>query len=66
MNKFEEEVQLSNGMLIPANTTAMEDSLEFRSEKFLESEGGTDVYVRGGDPRLAPFVLSVGFALART
>jgi hypothetical protein len=66
MNKSEEKVQLSNGMLIPANTTTMEDSLEFRPERFLESEGGADVDVRGGDLRLAPFVLSVGFALART
>ncbi|KAE7998188.1 hypothetical protein FH972_002754 [Carpinus fangiana] len=58
------DVQLSNGMLIPANTTAMvnmwaithdphvwEDPLEFRPERFLE----TDVDVRGGDLRLAPF-----------
>lgn len=62
------DVQLSNGMLIPAHTTAMvnmwaithdpqvwEDPLEFRPERFLESEGGTDVDVRGGDLRLAPF-----------
>lgn len=62
------DVQLSNGMLIPANTTAMvnmwaithdphvwEDPLEFRPERFLESEGGADVDVRGGDLRLAPF-----------
>ncbi|XP_038692473.1 cytochrome P450 78A7-like [Tripterygium wilfordii] len=62
------DVQLSNGMLIPANTTAMvnmwaithdaqvwEDPLEFRPERFIESEGGADVDVRGGDTRLAPF-----------
>ncbi|XP_059431922.1 cytochrome P450 78A7-like [Corylus avellana] len=62
------DVQLSNGMLIPANTTAMvnmwaithdphvwEDPLEFRPERFLESEGGADVDVRGCDLRLAPF-----------
>jgi cytochrome P450 len=62
------DVQLSNGMLIPANTTAMvnmwaithdphvwKDPLEFRPERFLESEGGADVDVRGGDLRLAPF-----------
>ncbi|CAN1224027.1 Cytochrome P450 78A7 [Linum grandiflorum] len=42
------DVQLSNGMLIPANTTAM-----FRPERFME-EGG-DVDVRGVDLRLAPF-----------
>ncbi|GKV12117.1 hypothetical protein SLEP1_g23308 [Rubroshorea leprosula] len=58
------DVQLSNGMLIPANTTAMvnmwaiahdprvwEDPLKFRPERFLEA----DVDVRGSDLRLAPF-----------
>ncbi|KAJ8765801.1 hypothetical protein K2173_014923 [Erythroxylum novogranatense] len=58
------DVQLGNGMLIPANTTAMvnmwaithdpqvwEDPLEFRPERFI----GADVEVRGGDLRLAPF-----------
>ncbi|XP_022773859.1 cytochrome P450 78A7-like [Durio zibethinus] len=58
------DVQLSNGMLVPANTTAMvnmwaithdprvwEDPLEFKPERFLEA----DVDVRGGDLRLAPF-----------
>lgn len=62
------DVPLSNGMLIPAHTTAMvnmwaithdkhvwEDPLEFRPERFLESEGGANVDVRGGDLRLAPF-----------
>ncbi|KAG6660871.1 cytochrome P450 78A7 isoform X1 [Carya illinoinensis] len=62
------DVQLSNGMLIPADTTAMvnmwaithdphlwEDPLVFRPERFLESEGGVNVDVRGGDLRLAPF-----------
>ncbi|XP_041002386.1 cytochrome P450 78A7-like [Juglans microcarpa x Juglans regia] len=62
------DVQLSNGMLIPADTIAMvnmwaithdphlwEDPLVFRPERFLESEGGADVDVRGGDLRLAPF-----------
>lgn len=62
------DVQLSNGMLIPANTTAMvnmwaithdphvwEDPLEFRPERFLIEVGGADVDVRGSDTRLAPF-----------
>ncbi|KAF4348745.1 hypothetical protein CsatB_023687 [Cannabis sativa] len=62
------DVQLSNGMLIPANTVAMvnmwaithdphvwEDPLVFRPERFMESEGGADVDVRGCDLRLAPF-----------
>ncbi|KAK7854917.1 cytochrome P450 78A7 [Quercus suber] len=58
------DVQLSNGMLIPAKTTAMvnmwaithdpkvwEDPLEFKPERFMEA----DVDVRGCDLRLAPF-----------
>ncbi|KAJ6733475.1 CYTOCHROME P450 78A7-RELATED [Salix koriyanagi] len=58
------DVQLSNGMVIPADTTAMvnmwaithdpnvwEDPLEFKPERFIEA----DVDVRGGDLRLAPF-----------
>ncbi|KAF8019100.1 hypothetical protein BT93_H3853 [Corymbia citriodora subsp. variegata] len=58
------DVQLSNGMLVPAGTTAMvnmwaiahdpsvwEDPHEFRPERFLEC----DVDVRGADLRLAPF-----------
>ncbi|KAL3584052.1 hypothetical protein D5086_015113 [Populus alba] len=58
------DVQLSNGMVIPADTTAMvnmwaithdphvwEDPLEFKPERFIEAE----VDVRGGDLRLAPF-----------
>ncbi|KAL3728810.1 hypothetical protein ACJRO7_033398 [Eucalyptus globulus] len=58
------DVQLSNGMLVPAGTTAMvnmwaichdpsvwEDPDTFRPERFLER----DVDVRGGDLRLAPF-----------
>lgn len=58
------DVQLSNGMLVPANTTAMvnmwaithdprvwEDPQEFKPERFIEA----DVDVRGGDLRLAPF-----------
>ncbi|KAL1820348.1 hypothetical protein ACET3Z_015217 [Daucus carota] len=59
------DVHLSNGMVIPANTTAMvnmwaithdsnfwEDPQEFKPGRFL---GGGDVDVRGGDLRLAPF-----------
>ncbi|XP_062098038.1 cytochrome P450 78A7 [Humulus lupulus] len=62
------DVQLSNGMLIPADTVAMvnmwaithdphvwEDPRAFRPERFIESEGGADVDVRGCDLRLAPF-----------
>ncbi|KAJ6733477.1 CYTOCHROME P450 FAMILY 78 PROTEIN [Salix koriyanagi] len=58
------DVQLSNGMVIPADTTAMvnmwaithdpnvwEDPLEFKPERFIEA----DVDVRGGDLSLAPF-----------
>ncbi|KAJ6929450.1 hypothetical protein NC652_013359 [Populus alba x Populus x berolinensis] len=58
------DVQLNNGMVIPANTTAMvnmwaithdpnvwEDPLEFKPERFIEA----DVDVRGNDLRLAPF-----------
>ncbi|KAJ9670865.1 hypothetical protein PVL29_027043 [Vitis rotundifolia] len=62
------DVQLSNGMLVPTNTTAMvnmwaithdpkiwPNPLEFSPERFLESAGGADVDVRGSDLRLAPF-----------
>lgn len=62
------DVQLSNGMLIPSNTTAMvnmwaithdshvwDEPLSFKPERFAESDGGADVDVRGGDLRLAPF-----------
>ncbi|XP_030527417.2 cytochrome P450 78A7-like [Rhodamnia argentea] len=58
------DVQLGNGMVVPAGTTAMvnmwaiardpgvwEDPHSFRPERFLEH----DVDVRGGDLRLAPF-----------
>lgn len=58
------DVQLSNGMLIPWNTTAMVnmwaithdpviwvDPLEFKPERFLNG----DVDVKDGDLRLAPF-----------
>lgn len=62
------DVNLSNGMVVPAATTAMvnmwaithdpavwEDPLGFRPERFVEAMGGADVDVRGGDLRLAPF-----------
>lgn len=62
------DVQLSNGMVVPANTTTMvnmwsithdpnvwNDPLVFKPERFLASEGGADVDVRGVDLRLAPF-----------
>ncbi|EXB66104.1 Cytochrome P450 78A11 [Morus notabilis] len=58
------DVQLSNGMVVPARTTAMvnmwaithdplvwEDPLAFQPERFLAA----DVDVRGSDLRLAPF-----------
>lgn len=58
------DVQLSNGMVVPANTTAMvnmwaithdpkvwEEPSVFKPERFLDA----DVDVRGGDLRLAPF-----------
>lgn len=58
------DVQLSNGMLVPANTTAMvnmwaithdtgvwDDPHMFKPERFLDA----DVDIRGGDLRLAPF-----------
>ena len=62
------DVHLSNGMVIPSNTTAMvnmwaithdpnlwKDPLAFKPERFLASAGGADVDVRGCDLRLAPF-----------
>ena len=63
------DVQLSNGMVVPANTTTMvnmwaithdanvwEEPLEFKPERFMKSEGeGVEVDVRGVDLRLAPF-----------
>lgn len=62
------DVQLSNGMVVPANTTTMvnmwaithdpsvwEDPLVFKPERFVKSEGGVDLDVRGVDLRLAPF-----------
>ncbi|KAM7513684.1 hypothetical protein LguiA_003267 [Lonicera macranthoides] len=58
-------VQLNNGMVVPASTTAMVnmwaithdsniwvDPLEFKPERF---DGADDVDVRGSDLRLAPF-----------
>ncbi|KAG6528449.1 cytochrome P450 78A11-like [Zingiber officinale] len=63
-----DDVQLSNGMVVPAGTTAMvnmwaithdpavwDKPESFRPERFVEAEGGVDVDVRGGDLRLAPF-----------
>lgn len=62
------DVQLSNGMVVPANTTTMvnmwaithdpnvwADPLVFKPERFLKSEGGVELDVRGVDLRLAPF-----------
>ncbi|KAK1555025.1 hypothetical protein Q3G72_020799 [Acer saccharum] len=62
------DVHLSNDMVVPANTTTMvnmwaithdpniwEEPLLFKPERFLKSEGGVDVDVRGRDLRLAPF-----------
>ncbi|TYI77276.1 hypothetical protein E1A91_D06G133400v1 [Gossypium mustelinum] len=62
------DVQLSNGMVVPSDTTAMvnmwaithdpnvwEDPLVFRPERFVKCLGGAEVDVRGGDLRLAPF-----------
>ncbi|XP_043694011.1 cytochrome P450 78A7-like [Telopea speciosissima] len=62
------DVQLSNGMLIPAHTTAMvnmwaithdpkvwKDPMVFKPERFMEKAGGENVDVRGNDLRLAPF-----------
>ncbi|KAK9128843.1 hypothetical protein Syun_017640 [Stephania yunnanensis] len=62
------DVHLSNGMIIPSNTTAMvnmwhithdpkvwKEPLVFKPERFVESDGGANVDVRGSDLRLAPF-----------
>ncbi|XP_051141440.1 cytochrome P450 78A7-like [Andrographis paniculata] len=62
------DVSLSNGMVVPAGTTAMvnmwsithdpqiwEKPAEFRPERFLPELGGAEVDVRGCDLRLAPF-----------
>lgn len=63
-----EDVNMGDGMCVPAGTTAMvniwsithdpsiwESPHEFRPERFVVSEGGEDVDVRGNDLRLAPF-----------
>ncbi|KAJ8543742.1 hypothetical protein K7X08_025360 [Anisodus acutangulus] len=62
------DVQLSNGLVVPSQTTAMvnmwaithdsdvwENPFEFKPERFVVSEGVANVDVRGGDLRLAPF-----------
>lgn len=62
------DVHLSNGMVVPADTTTMvnmwaithdpnvwADPFLFKPERFLLSEGGEEVDVRGNDLRLAPF-----------
>lgn len=62
------DVQLSNGMVVPTNTTTMVNMWSithdpnvwhephvFKPERFVKSEGGVDVDVRGVDLRLAPF-----------
>ncbi|XP_022772388.1 cytochrome P450 78A7-like [Durio zibethinus] len=62
------DVQLSNGMVVPSDTTAMvnmwaithdpnvwEDPLLFKPERFVKSLGGAEVDMKGGDLRLAPF-----------
>ncbi|XP_065039592.1 cytochrome P450 78A11-like [Musa acuminata AAA Group] len=63
-----DDVHLSNGMLVPAGTTAMVNMWAiahdakvwarpdcFEPERFVDADGGADVDVRGGDLRLAPF-----------
>lgn len=63
-----EDWHMANGMCVPAGTTAMvnmwsithdpdiwEQPQQFRPERFLPSEGGQHVDVRGNDLRLAPF-----------
>lgn len=62
------DFELSNGMVVPAHTTAMvnmwsithdptiwSDPTKFSPDRFLLAEGGQDVDVRGSDLRLAPF-----------
>ncbi|KAL0298770.1 UNVERIFIED_CONTAM: cytochrome [Sesamum radiatum] len=74
-----EDVCLSNGMVIPANTTAMvnmwaithdgvvwDDPHKFMPERFVAEMGGVDVDVRGRDLRLAPFGAGEGCALGKT
>ncbi|KAJ4780022.1 Cytochrome P450 [Rhynchospora pubera] len=63
-----DDIQLSNGMVVPAGTTAMvnmwaithDSSIwtnpdKFDPARFMASEGGADIDVRGGDLKLAPF-----------
>eukprot|EP01018_Ginkgo_biloba_P017243 Gb_12367 [translate_table: standard] len=63
-----EDVQIGDGMCVPAGTTAMvnmwsithdphiwESPEKFRPERFVVAEGGENVDVRGNDLRLAPF-----------
>ncbi|KAJ3684223.1 hypothetical protein LUZ61_013387 [Rhynchospora tenuis] len=63
-----DDIQLSNGMVVPAGTTAMvnmwaithDSSIwtnpdKFDPARFMVSEGGVDIDVRGGDLKLAPF-----------
>jgi len=62
------DVQLSNGMVVPTNTTTMvnmwaithdpnvwANPFVFKPERFLKSEGGVEMDLRGVDLRLAPF-----------
>ncbi|KAD6119457.1 hypothetical protein R6Q59_025480 [Mikania micrantha] len=62
------DVPLTNGMVIPANTTAIvnmwaithdsnvwESAFVFDPDRFLPSVGGSCFDIRGGDLRLAPF-----------
>eukprot|EP01018_Ginkgo_biloba_P017237 Gb_26346 [translate_table: standard] len=63
-----EDVYIADGIRVPAGTTAMvnmwsithdpriwESPEKFRPERFVVSEGGENVDVRGNDLRLAPF-----------
>ncbi|KAJ1688864.1 hypothetical protein LUZ63_013019 [Rhynchospora breviuscula] len=63
-----DDIQLSNGMVVPPGTTAMvnmwaithDDSIwsnpeKFNPGRFMVSEGGVDVDARDGDLKLAPF-----------
>ncbi|KAJ1688843.1 hypothetical protein LUZ63_012998 [Rhynchospora breviuscula] len=63
-----DDIHLSNGMVVPAGTTAMvnmwaithDSSIwtnpdKFDPARFMASEGGVDIDVRGGDLKLAPF-----------
>lgn len=63
-----DDIRLSNGMVVPSGTTAMvnmwaithDSSIwtnpdKFDPSRFIPSEGGVDIDVRGGDLKLAPF-----------